>query len=70
LDFIAEAWFAATTLWMALTPGRLKVGPRRGPFHEMHPTSERIIRTIALVIGVIILANLLVRLTGRPPFLH
>jgi len=68
----AELWFSAFALWIALSPRPLKFrrGRRSPDFDTVPRWRENVIRTVALVIGLTILADVIVQLAGRPPFLH
>src|SRR5262245_51470266 len=35
MNYFGEAWISAITLWWAIAPGPMRLGPRRGPYHEV-----------------------------------
>jgi hypothetical protein len=74
LRYLAEAWFAAGALLIAFAPRPLKfrfgILRKSGPEYYLPGWREWAYRTLALAIGLTILADLVVQLVGRPPFLH
>lgn len=70
---IGEPFIAVIVSWLALAPGQLRFG--EGAFRDERSYTiprwrERVIRSIALAIALVVWLDLFLQVTGRPRLLH
>lgn len=71
MGYVADVWFALFFSWFALKRGPHKLRARsRGPYWELDPRFERIMRWFAGFVAAAIWFDFLSRLVWNRSFLH